>query len=581
MIRIARKNLEWGPTVLAVVFLLGQVAADLYLPTVTANLIDRGVIRHDLNYIWHEGAIMLVVAALGLASAAVNVFFASTQGMRLGEKLRHQIYHHVLTFSSKEMAGFGNASLITRSTNDVVQVQTVMVQLLRMLLRAPIMLVAAIVMAYIREPRLTLVFAVALPILAVVVAAVMYFAVPLFKSIQKKTDRINLIFREGLTGVRVIRAFNQDQREQKRFRGANEDYTQTGIRAYTLVAMLLPGMTLVLSLTNVGIIWWGAHLIANMTMQVGNLLAFLTYATQIMMSFMMLSMVFVFVPRASASATRINAVLDTVPSVTDPAKPAVTSLQGRPASLRFDHVDFRYAGAEKLSLTDLNFTVKAGQTLAIIGGTGAGKSTLVNLIPRLFNVVKGAVLVDGARVDQVSQRTLHDQIAITQQKAVLFAGTVRSNLLFGNPRATEEQMWRALTIAQAADFIRAEGGLNAVVEQDGANFSGGQRQRLAIARTIIKRASIYIFDDSFSALDFKTDARLRHALRTDPELKHAVTVIVAQRVATVADADLILVLDDGRVVGQGTHTELAATNQTYQEIISSQLAEGDDLNAPR
>lgn len=581
MIRIARKNLEWGPTVLAVVFLLGQVAADLYLPTVTANLIDRGVIRHDLNYIWHEGAIMLVVAALGLASAAVNVFFASTQGMRLGEKLRHQIYHHVLTFSSKEMAGFGNASLITRSTNDVVQVQTVMVQLLRMLLRAPIMLVAAIVMAYIREPRLTLVFAVALPILAVVVAAVMYFAVPLFKSIQKKTDRINLIFREGLTGVRVIRAFNQDQREQKRFRGANEDYTQTGIRAYTLVAMLLPGMTLVLSLTNVGIIWWGAHLIANMTMQVGNLLAFLTYATQIMMSFMMLSMVFVFVPRASASATRINAVLDTVPSVTDPAKPAVTSLQGRPASLRFDHVDFRYAGAEKLSLTDLNFTVKAGQTLAIIGGTGAGKSTLVNLIPRLFNVVKGAVLVDGARVDQVSQRTLHDQIAITQQKAVLFAGTVRSNLLFGNPRATEEQMWRALAIAQAADFIRAEGGLNAVVEQDGANFSGGQRQRLAIARTIIKRASIYIFDDSFSALDFKTDARVRHALRTDPELKHAVTVIVAQRVATVADADLILVLDDGRVVGQGTHAKLAATNQTYQEIISSQLAEGDDLNAPR
>ena len=459
MIRIARRNLEKLPALLAVIFLLVQVAADLYLPTITSDLIDKGVINHDMAYIWQQGGIMLLVAALGLLASACNVYFASTQGMKVGQKLRRQIYHKVLTFSSKEMSDFGDSSLITRSTNDIVQVQNVMVQFLRMMIQSPIMLVAAIILAYHREPRLTGVFAISLPVLAIVVIGVMYFAVPLFKSIQKKTDRINLVFREGLTGVRVIRAFNQDQREQDRFEGANADYTNTGIKAFTLVSLLFPIMTLILSLTNIGIIWVGAKLIANMSMQVGNLIAFMTYSTQILMSFMMLSMLFVFIPRASASAARLNEVLDRRPSVSDPTPDEQLSVvKDAPASLTFDHVNFRYEGAEELALTDLNFKVQAGQTLAIIGGTGSGKSSLVNLIPHLFNVESGRIEVNGQPIDRLSQHDLHQEISITQQKAVLFTGTVRSNLQFGYETATEDDMWRALEIAQAADFVREEGG---------------------------------------------------------------------------------------------------------------------------
>ena len=582
MIKIAKKNLVWWATALAVVFLLIQVACDLYLPTITSDLVDKGIMQQNMHFIWREGGLMLLVAAIGLVAAGGNVYFAATQSMQVGEKLRRQIFSKVLRFSSKEVNAFGDSSLITRSTNDIVQIQNVMVQVLRMMLQSPIMLVAACVLAYVREPRLTRVFLISLPILAVVVVIVMYFAVPLFKGIQKKTDKINLVFREGLTGVRVIRAFRQEQREQDRFKAANEDYTQTGIKAFTLVSFLFPVMTLILSLTNVGIILLGSHLIANMTMQVGNLIAFMTYATQIMISFMMLSMVFVFVPRASASASRVNAVLDTPISVADlPADQQVKIDPAHPASLQFDHVDFRYDGAEKLALQDLNFNVKAGQTLAIIGGTGSGKSTLVNLIPRLFNIESGRIEVDGQPIDRLSQHDLHKVISITQQKAVLFTGTIRSNLQFGNPQATDDQIWRALEIAQADGFVKEAGGLDAVVEQNGSNFSGGQRQRLAIARTIIKPASIYIFDDSFSALDFKTDAELRMALRQDEQVQQAVTVIVAQRVSTVADADLIIVLDDGKVVGQGTHAELKAHNKTYQQIVNSQIQKGDEERAER
>lgn len=523
---------------------------------------------------------MLIVAGIGVVAAVGNVYFAATQSMQVGEKLRKQVFSHVMKFSSRDMSKFGDSSLITRSTNDIVQIQNVMMQVLRMMLQSPIMLVAACVLAYIREPRLTKVFLISLPILAIVVGIVMYFAVPLFKSIQFKTDRINLIFREGLTGVRVIRAFRQVHREQKRFKEANTDYTDTAIKAYTLVSFLFPVMTLILSLTNVGIILLGSHLIANMTMQVGKLIAFMTYATQIMISFMMLSMVFVFVPRASASAARVNAVLEHQPSVEDlPAADREHLAKDASASLSFDHVNFRYTGAERLALENLNFKVTAGWTLAIIGGTGSGKSTLVNLIPRLFNIESGEIKVDGVPVDKLSQQELHSVISITQQKAVLFTGTIRSNLQFGNPDATENEMWSALRVAKAADFVKEAGGLDAKVEQSGSNFSGGQRQRLAIARTIIKPASIYIFDDSFSALDFKTDAELRQALKQDPQLQNAVSVIVAQRVSTVANADLIIVLDDGKVVGQGTHEQLMKDNPVYQEIVYSQIAKGDDQNA--
>lgn len=570
MIKIAKRNLELLPTLLAVIFLCFQVAADLYLPTITSDLIDNGILKQDIGYIWSEGGKMLVVAALGLIAAAVNVYFASTQAMKVGKKLREQIYRKVLHFSSQEMSKFGGSSLITRSTNDIVQIQNVMVQFLRMMLQSPIMLIAACVLAYYREPRLTKVFLISLPVLAIAVIAIMYFAIPLFKSIQKKTDQINLVFREGLTGVRVIRAFNQEKREQSRFQRANDDYTNTGIKAYTIVSFLFPIMTLVLSLTNIGIIWLGAHLIAQMSMQVGNLIAFMTYSTQILISFMMLSMVFVFIPRASASAKRVNDVLGQEEVIADPQNP-VKLTDASEASLSFENVDFRYSGAEKLTLTGLNFDIHAGQTLAIIGGTGSGKSSLVNLIPRLFDIEKGKIKVDGYPINQLTQHDLHRLISITQQKAVLFSGTIRSNMQFGMENATDDQIWHALEVAQAADFVKEAGGLDAVVEQNGANFSGGQRQRLAIARTIIKPASIYIFDDSLSALDFKTDAKLRSALKQDNQLQKAVTVIVAQRISTVANADLILVLDDGKVVGQGSHEQLVAENKTYQQILNSQI----------
>ncbi len=573
MLKIARRNLELLPTMMAVIFMCAQVAADLYLPTITSDLINKGVIKHDINYIWHEGGMMLLVAALGLLVAAGNVYFASTQAMKVGAKLRKQIFAQVLSFASEDVSKFGDSSLITRSTNDIVQIQNVMVQVLRMMLQSPIMLVAASVLAFNREPRLSQVFWISLPLLGVAVVLIMYFAVPLFRSIQQKTDRINLIFREGLTGVRVIRAFNQDQREQTRFLVANEDYTETGTKAFIIVSCMFPVMTLILSFTNIGIVWLGADLISRMTMNVGDLIAFMTYSTQILMSFMMLSMIFVFIPRAQASAKRVNAVLDHPLTIKDPENAEKVDPH-KPASLTFEHVSFRYEKAEKLALNDMTCDVRSGQTLAIIGGTGSGKSTLVNLIPRLFNTDKGVIKANGVDIAKMTQHDLHSLISITQQKAVLFSGTIRSNMQFGLLNASDDQIWHALEIAQAADFVKEAGGLDAVVEQDGANFSGGQRQRLAIARTIIKPAAIYIFDDSFSALDFKTDAKLRMALKADSDMQKSVMVIVAQRISTVADADHIIVLDDGEVAGQGTHAELKAHNKVYQEILDSQMKGG-------
>ena len=580
MFKIARKNFAWWAVALAVLFLLLQVSADLYLPTITSDLIDKGIAQNDQSYIWSQGGKMLIVALIGLLAAGGNVYFASTQAMRVGQKLRTQMYSKIINFSSREFTDFGDSSLITRTTNDIVQIQNVLVTMLRMMLQAPIMLIAAGVLAYNREAKLTTVFLVSLPLLAVSVLIIMYFVMPLFKSIQKKTDRINLVFREGLTGVRVIRAFNQDQFEQDRFDVANKDYTATSTKAQTIVSFMFPIMTLILSGTNIGIIWLGGHLIGDMSMQVGNLIAFMTYSTQILMSFMMLSMVFVMVPRAQASGQRINEVLDRESSVKDAQGTDLKSFdQSQPASLEFDHVDFTYRGAENMALQDVNFKATAGQTVAIIGGTGSGKSTMVNLIPRLFNVDHGEIKVNGQNNASVSQNQLHEAISITQQKAVLFKGTIRSNMQYGKSDASDDEIWHALDIAQSKDFIEENGGLDAIVEQNGDNFSGGQRQRLAIARTIIKPASIYVFDDSFSALDFKTDAELRMALKQDENVANAVSVIVAQRVSTVADADLILVMDNGKVVGQGKHQELKANNETYRQIVESQIREGDGQNA--
>ena len=572
MVKLMRRNLDWWAVITATIFLGFQVVCDLSLPNLTSNLINNGVAKGNVGYIWQIGLQMLGLTLVGIFAAAGNVYFASTQAQKMGARLRGKIFKKVLSFGNYEMDKFGSSSLITRTTNDVMQIQNVTIMMLRMMIMAPLMLIGASIMAYFNEKRLTSIFLVSIPILLIAIGCAMYFAVPLFQKLQKQIDRINLIFREGLTGVRVIRAFRQDKFEQERFDRANKDYTETGIKVFSIVSLMFPIMTLVLNVTNMGIIWFGAKLIANHEMQVGNLVAFMTYASMILFSFMMLSMIFVLVPRAEAAAKRINAVLEIENSINDAESEIGRDSDKIQASLEFKNVSFRYRGAEDLALDNLSVDVKAGETLAIIGGTGSGKSTLINLIPRLYDVNSGAVLVDGNDVRKYSLHDLHDKVAFVQQKAVLFKGTIRSNLLIGNPEATEEDMWKTLEIAQAKDFISdLPDGLDAVVEQGGDNFSGGQKQRLAIARAIIKPASIYVFDDSFSALDFKTDAKLRLALRQDERISKAIIVIVAQRISTVTGADHIVVLDEGKVVGQGTHKELLADNTTYQEIVESQM----------
>lgn len=578
MWKLLKSRFTWWAVLVGTVFLMVQIAGDLLLPNITSDIINNGIAKNNIGYIWNSGLKMLLVSLVGLIGAGVNVFFAATQAQKVGNKLRSDLFRKISFMSNYEFEKFGEASLITRTTNDVIQIQNVIVMILRMMLMSPIMLVGAGFMAYQKQSELTAVFLVALPLLAVFVGIIMFFAVPLFKGLQKKIDRINLVFREGLTGVRVIRAFNQDQFEQDRFTDANHDYMKTGIKVFTIVSFMIPVMTLLMSGTNIGIVWYGAHLIANQTMQVGNLVAFMTYATQILMSFMMLSMVFVSIPRASASAARINEVLNSENSVKDQAN-VENMVEDSTATLAYNNVKFRYPGAERLSIDNANFEAKAGDTVAVIGGTGSGKTTLISLLPRLFDPESGSIELNGVDIKKLSQFNLHEQVAFAQQKAVLFKGTIRENMRYGNENATDEEIWHALEVAQSTEFIKRDGdGLDTFVEQNGDNFSGGQKQRLSIARTLVKKAKVYVFDDSFSALDFKTDANLRKALREDPEIQKSIVIIVAQRIATVADADLILVLENGKVVGQGTHAELKQTNKTYREIIESQIKEGDQTN---
>ncbi|MBW1605855.1 ABC transporter ATP-binding protein [Lactobacillus sp. Sy-1] len=578
MIKLAKRFLNKWAALGAVLFMVIQVIAFLYVPTLTAGIINQGIAKHDMHYIIVQGTLMFFLSILSVIAAGGNIYFAATQSQLMGKKIRSAIYRKVIYFSEQDIDKFGDSSLITRATNDVVQIQNVMVNMLRMMIMSPIMLVTAIVLAFTMSPKLTTIFLISLIVLVVIIYFIMRRAIPLFKSIQTKTDDLNLTFREGLTGVRVIRAFNRDQYEQKRFDHYNRNYMNTGLKVYRLTAMLFPSLTVILNFTNIAIVWFGSQLIAGQTFAVGNLVAFMSYSTQILISFTMLSFIFVFLPRASASAARINEVLESEDTINDPAKP-VQPNESAQATLAFDDVSYRYEHAEECALSNVSFQVHSGQTLAIIGGTGSGKSTLVNLIPRLIEPEKGVVKIDGLAVNQMSQRELHKLVSITQQKAVLFQGTVRSNMQFGNEHASDDEIWRALEIAQAADFIRAESGLDTKVEQNGENFSGGQKQRLAIARTIVKDAQIYVFDDSFSALDFKTDAKLRADLQADDKISKAISVIVAQRVSTIANADQIIVLDDGKVVGQGNHKELLATNPTYQSIVSSQIKSGGELNA--
>lgn len=575
MLRLVKKNLDWWAVLGSVVFMAIQVICDLSLPNLTADIINNGVAKGNTDYIWQVGAKMMGLALLGLVAAVGNVYFASTQAQKMGMRLRSKIFKHTMALGNKEFDDLGASSLITRTTNDVLQIQNVIIMMLRMMIQAPLMLIGAGIMAYQSEKQLTWVFLVAIPLLVIAIGGIMGSAVPLFQKLQKQIDKINLVFREGLTGVRVIRAFRQDQFEQARFEVANKDYTQTAIKVFSIVSIMMPIMTIIMNGTNLGIVWFGANLIGEMNMQVGDLVSFMTYAAMLLFSFMMLSMIFVFLPRAQAAAVRIIEVLDTKNKVQEKADAQVAK-QDVVASLEFDHIDFRYEGAEEKALEDVDVKLTAGQTLAIIGGTGSGKSSLIALIPRLYDVEAGAVRVDGQDVRDLTKVSLQNKVSYVQQKAVLFKGTIRSNLAFGKADATDEEMWRALEIAQAKDFVAdLPDGLDAVVEQGGDNFSGGQKQRLAIARALIKPASIYVFDDSFSALDFKTDAALRKALKADRDISQSVVVIVAQRVSTVTNADQIIVLDDGKVAGVGTHQELLADNEVYQEIVHSQMKEGE------
>ena len=568
------KRISLTSAIAAAVFMVIQVLADLYLPTLTSNIIDKGVAQGDVDYIWHTGFVMIGFSLISILAAIANTFFATRESQKLGKQLRTDVYKKSESLTKDAFDKYGTAPLITRTTNDVTQIQMVTQMFLRMMINAPITLIGASILAYQKDHQLTKIFLVVIPVMIILIGGIMYFAVPLFKSMQKKTDRLNLVFREGLTGVRVIRAFDKTRFEENRFDLANKDYTNTAIKVNTIVALMMPMMTLIMSGTNVAITWFGGHYIADMTLEVGNLIAFMTYAMQILISFMMLSAIFIMVPRAQASADRINEVLDEKIGIHDPENPKTVSFAGKNATLAFNHVNYRYHGAEKLALEDIDFQAKSGEIVAIIGGTGSGKTTLVNLIPRLYDIESGSIQINGTDISDMTQYNLRELMGFVPQKAVLFSGTIRDNMQYGKPDATDEMIWKALEIAQAKDFVsEMEDGLDSHVEQGGGNFSGGQRQRLAIARALVKTADIYVFDDSFSALDFKTDANLRQALKTN--MKESITVLVAQRVSTVMDADMILVLDEGKLVGKGTHEELLATNETYQEIVHSQLREED------
>ena len=554
--------------VLVVVLVLIQSIANLYLPTLNADIINDGVAKGDARVIVSIGALMLVVTLLMGVAAIIAVYWSARIAMGFGRDVRDAIFGRVQSFSQMEVDGFGTASLITRSTNDVQQVQMLLMMALSLMIAAPIMMLGGIFMALRMNARLSLLLVVILPVMTAFIAIVAMKALPMFRAMQVKLDGINRILREKLSGIRVIRAFDRTTHEERRFEEANDDLTATTLRVTRLFALMMPTIMLIVNLSTVAVMWFGSLQVGHGDMSIGSLTAFLTYLMQILFSILMASMVFVMLPRAAASGDRIAEVLEVVTSIGDPASPAPSP--ARIGTLEFRDVEFRYPGAEAPVLSGISFSAAPGETTAIVGSTGSGKSTLVNLVPRLFDVTGGAVLVDGVDVRDLAQLDLWSRIGLVPQRAFLFSGTVGSNVREGREDATDDEVWHALEVAQAKGFVEEmEGGLDAPITQGGTNVSGGQRQRLAIARAIARRPGIYIFDDSFSALDFTTDARLRSALRAETE--HATVLIVAQRVGTIMHADRIVVLAEGTLAGVGTHAELLETCETYREIVYSQL----------
>jgi ATP-binding cassette subfamily B protein len=547
-----------------------QVMCTLFLPALNANIIDKGVLTGDTDYIWRTGGLMLLITFVQVAFAITAVYFGARVAMAFGRDVRKALFHRVTDFSAQDVASYGAPSLITRITNDVTQVQILVLMSCTLLIAAPFTIIGGVILAVREDGTLSLLLLIAIPVLLLAVGTVISRMVPQFQVMQTRLDRINEILREQITGIRVVRAFVREPDEADRFAEGNDALTMTSLRAGRLMAFMFPTVMLVVNITSVAAIWFGGKRIGAGDMQVGAMIAFLSYLIQILMSVMMATFVAVLAPRAAVSAERIKGVLDAETSVVAPSAP-VTRLAPAP-SLEMRDVEFAYPGADFPVLCDISFTAKAGETTAIIGSTGAGKTTLLNLVPRLFDATGGAVLVDGVDVRDIEPDLLWSRIGLVPQKPYLFSGTVASNLRYANPDATDEELWEALEIAQAKGFVSAmPRGLDAPISQGGTNVSGGQRQRQAIARAIVRRPGIYLFDDSFSALDLATDARLRAALV--PVVADAVTVIVAQRVSTIINADQILVIEDGRQLGLGTHHELLATCPTYAEIVASQLTE--------
>ena len=575
MIRLVRRFIQpYGRALIVVLSLLFvQAVGNLFLPTLNADIINKGVLNGDIDYIVTIGGLMLVVTlALGICSV-IAVYFSARIAMGFGRDVRAAMFEKVQRFSLHEVNRFGTPSLITRNTNDVQQVQMLVLMGLTMMVLAPLTAIGGIFMAMRLNVRLSGLLLVIIPLMAVVIGTLMARAVPMFRSMQVKIDRINEVLRENLAGIRVIRAFVRTKHEEARFGAANDDLTDTSLRVARLFALMLPALMLIMNGSSVAIIWFGGHLVNDGQMQIGDLSAYLQYILQILFAVMMAVMMFVMVPRAAASAERIQQILETEPAIEDPddSVAQVPTSNGSMGRIEFRDVEFRYPGAQDPVLKRISFTLEPGQTTAIVGGTGSGKTTLINLIPRLYDVSAGAILLDGIDIREMRQADVWQRLALVPQKSFLFSGTVGSNVRFGDATATDDQVWHALRVAQAEPFVsELAQKLDSPIDQGGANVSGGQRQRLAIARALVRRAPILILDDSSSALDYATDARLRAAMQG--ESAGTTVVIVAQRVSSILHADKIIVLDEGLIVGIGTHAELMAECPTYQEIVGSQLS---------
>jgi ATP-binding cassette subfamily B protein len=572
LIRLLRTYLRpyRRPLTFVVLLQLVQTLATLYLPTLNADIIDNGVITGNTHYILHTGGVMLAVALVQIVCAAGAVFFGAQTAMAVGRDIRQGVFNRVMDFSAREVGRFGTPSLITRTTNDVQQVQMLALMTFTLMVSAPIMCVGGIILALNQDVTLSWLLVVAVPLLAVIVSLIIRRMRPLFRGMQERIDQINSVLREQITGVRVVRAFVRDGRERERFGRSSTELYDVSRGAGRLMALMFPSVMLVLNFSSVAVLWFGGHLVSSGSMQIGSLTAYLTYLLQILMSVMMATFMFIMVPRAEVCAERIVEVLDTDPDMLQPANPVqVTEVHGY---LELQDAEFRYPGAEEPVLRGISLAARPGEITAIIGGTGSGKTTLLNLIPRLMDVTGGSVLVDNVDVRELDPAVLSGAVGFVPQKPYLFSGTVASNLRYGSQDATDDDLWRALETAQARGFVeQMAGGLDAAIAQGGTNVSGGQRQRLAIARALVHRPEIYLFDDSFSALDYATDAALRAALAR--ETAAATVIIVAQRVSTIRRADQIIVLDAGRIVATGTHDELMSTDETYREIVLSQLTE--------